>query len=94
MNKISVLINKIEKLETELATEEKNILEFATLKLKSKLADSDVETLTLQKKIIDKQENDFKSLGLTRQSAIKKLDALLEELIGKKYTLSDSEHAA
>ena len=92
MNKISVLINKIEKLENELATEEKNILEFATLKLKSKLAESDAETLTLQKKIIDKQENDFQSLGLTRQSAIKKLDALLEELIGKKFTLSDSEH--
>ena len=92
MNKISVLINKIEKLENELATEEKNILEFATLKLKSKLAESDAETLTLQKKIIDKQENDFQSLGLTRQSAIKKLDALLEELIGKKFTLFDSEH--
>ena len=92
MEKISSLVDKIEKLERELESEEKDILEFATLKLKSKLAESDEETLTLQRKIIDKQENDFQSLGLIRQSSIKKLDAILEELIGKKFTLSDSEH--
>ncbi len=92
MKKISALVSKIEELETELASEERNILKSANLELQSKLAGNDAETLALQKNIIDKQETDFQSLNLARRVSIKKLDTVLEKLIGRNFTISDSEH--
>ena len=92
MNKIFELVKKIEKLESEILTEEKNILKIANLELQSKSNNSDEKTLAIQKKIVDKQENDFHSFNLARQRSIKKLDDILEELIGRGFTNSDSEH--
>ncbi len=92
MNKIFELVKRIEKLESEISTEEKNILKSANLELQSKLAENNAETLALQKNIIEKQETDFQSLDLARRVSIKKLDTVLEKLIGRNFTISDSEH--
>ena len=92
MNKILKLVNKIEELEAEIEAEEKNILRSANLQLQSKLEANDEETLAIQKKIIDRQEIDFKSCDLFRPESIKKLDAILEKLFGKVFKNSDSEH--
>ena len=92
MNKISKLVRKIEELEAEIASEEKNILKSATLQLQSKLDENDEQTLAIQKKIIEKQEIDFKLFELDRLVSIRKLDTILEKLLGRVFTNSDSEH--
>ena len=85
-------IKKIEELEKEIISEEKKILQNASIELQKKISENDVSTIDIQKKIIAKQEIDYKNFNLRRDKAIDKLDIILRELIGREFNNSDSEH--
>ena len=92
INKIEPLIEKLEKLEKDILEEEKNLVLNLQRVLKKKFEEDDTKTIEIQKKLIAKQEYDFKSFKLNRSNAVKKLNVILPKLIGRKFDLSDSEH--
>ncbi len=92
MTQLNQLINKSEKLEQEIALEESTILKNAIQQLEIKLAKDDPSVLDLQEKIIAKQVKDFNALNLERDKGIVNLNKVLTQLIGRQFSLDDSEH--
>ena len=92
MTKISQLISQSEELEQEIEGEEKLILKNAIQELDIKIQNEDPSVIDFQNKIIAKQEKDFNSLNLKRYEGIEKLNDIFTKLVGRDFSINDSEH--
>ena len=92
INKLAPLEEKLKELENEIVYEEKSLIANLQKVVKKKFDEEDTKTIEIQKKLIAKQEYDYKSFKLDRWNAVEKLNIILQKLIGRKFHLSDSEH--